>query len=214
MTDDAETARLARKQRRQDAKRAAILAAARELVIAGGPHALTMSALAERADTSPSTLYYYLPSRDAVINELVAALVREESEALLAAMAPHSHGVPSLVAVMRARLRLFLDEPDRFGALYLHLLGAQISQDTLQTRIYPESARVMSELASRLQADRDAGRVRTDLAPREFANVGFLAAQGILSTALGMRAAGGDLLFPVETLIEHAIDMIERAAAP
>jgi AcrR family transcriptional regulator len=207
-----EEARLARKERRQRAKRKAILRAARELVVEGGPDALTIAALAARADTSPSTLYYYLPNRDAVIDALAAELVREESEAMLAAMEPVEGGVESLVAVMRTRVALYQEEPDRFAALYLHLLGARISPGVLQAEIYPRSAQVMGELAARLEADQAAGRVHRDLRPREFANVGFFAVQGILATAQGMRSAGGALLFPVETLLDEAVAVIRRAA--
>jgi len=212
--DDArEQARLARKQRRQASKRSAILLAARELLAEGGPAALTMSALAGCADTSPSTLYYYLPSREAVVDALAAELVLQETEVMLAAMQPEHGGVDALVAVMEARVALFLHDPARFGALYMHLVGTRISASVLREHVYPQSARVMGELARRLAADQEAGRVHPDLSPRAFANVGFFAVQGILTTALGIEASGGALRFPVETLLSEAVATVRRAAA-
>ena len=210
--DERTAARLARKKRRQERRRRQLLDAARDLVVEGGMAALTMAALAERADTSASTLYYYLPGRDAVVDALAADLVDLETERLMEALENSEGGVESLCAVMDARVRMYVDEPTRFGVLYLHLVGTSISPDTLRERIYPASAKTMGELERRLRADKEAGLVHPDLKPREFANVGFFATQGILATSLGMQASGGAMRFPVDVLLEEAKAMVRRAA--
>ena len=54
---------------RSEARRAAILAAAGELMLAGGLPAATMEAIAERAGVSKATIYKWWPSRSAVALE-------------------------------------------------------------------------------------------------------------------------------------------------
>jgi len=212
---EAEEARLARKARRQERRRQRILEAATDLLVEGGPEALTMAALAERADTSPSTLYYYLPGREAVLDAITADIVERDSDAQLAALEATAGqgGVESLCAIMEARARLVLDDPDRLGALYLHLVTVRVSKTVLEERVYPAAWKVMGELERRLREDQEAGRVHPELDPRRFANVGFYATQGILTMWLGMQRMGGELRFPVEELIEEAKATVRRAAA-
>lgn len=171
-----------------------------------------MSALGDAADISASTLYYYLPGRQAVLDAVAGDLVDEETVGLVAALERAEGGVDSLCEVMQARVSMFIDDPDRFGVLYMQLVGVKLSPEVLSERIYPASARVMGELERRLAADQAAGLIHSDLKPREFANVGFFAVQGILSTALGMLASGGSLLFGVQTLADEAIATVRRAA--
>ncbi len=211
---EAEEARLARKARRQERRRRRILDAATDLLVEGGPESLTMAALAERADTSPSTLYYYLPGREAVLDAITADIVEADSDAQMAALAATEGlgGVESLCAVMDARAHLMAEDPERLGALYLHLVTVRVSEDVLRERVYPAAWRVMSELERRLRADQEAGRVHPDLDPRRFANVGFFATQGILTMWLGMKRMGGALLFSVDELMEESKATVRRAA--
>lgn len=211
---DREEQRLARKARRQQAKRGRILDEARRLLEEGGPTALTMSALAEAADTSTPTLYYYFASKEAVADALAIQLLEEETGVMMAALESASGGVASVVAIMEARLRHYVAHPAAFRVLYLAMMDVGISQATLEQHVYPLSARVMRELEDRLRADQAAGRVHASLRPREFANVAFFTVQGILATLIGMAQSGGTLRFGAEVLLAEAVATVRRAATP
>ena len=209
-----EQARLARKAARQQAKRDRILGHARQLLAEGGPSALTMADLAAKASLSAPTLYYYFPGKDALADGLAELLVREETELLQAALARTSGGIESLTEVMAARLRYYIERPAAFRALYEHIMTLGISQEVLGKHVYPMSALTMGELERRLRADQEAGLVHCELDPRRFANVAFFTAQGILTTAIGMAAAGGNMRFGAEQLLVEAVAMVRRSAAP
>ena len=212
MSAERDAARLERKARRQDARRQQVLAAARALLEEGGASALTISALAQAADTSAPTLYYYFDSKEAVADALAVELLQEETHALRAALDGSAGGVESVVAVMQARLRFYVERPSSFSLLYGALTSLGVRPQTLQQHVYPLAALVMGELEARLRADQQAGTVHAALRPREFANVAFLSVQGILSASISMSQAGGTLLFGVDTLLAEAVAMVRRAA--
>src|SRR5690349_1217514 len=68
----------ARGRPRSEETRKAILRAARELLAEGGPGAVTMEAVAERAGVGKPTLYRSWPDRHAVA---MAALMADDAEA-------------------------------------------------------------------------------------------------------------------------------------
>lgn len=90
----------------RDAQRARLLAAARELVLAGGPAALRFGPLADRAGVARPSVYDYFPTRAA----LLIALVDEELPAwraeLAAAMARATCAKDRVRAFVRTQLRL------------------------------------------------------------------------------------------------------------
>ncbi len=91
---------------RSEARRAAILAAAGELMLEGGLSAATMEAIAERAGVSKATIYKWWPSRSAVALEGFMASVADSwslPEELPAAEA--------LFVLMRNAVRLFNHGP-------------------------------------------------------------------------------------------------------
>jgi AcrR family transcriptional regulator len=69
--------------RRQMRNRAAILSAARSLIVEQGVAGVSLRQIAARADYSPAALYEYFPSKDA----LVAELAQGASDRLYAALA-------------------------------------------------------------------------------------------------------------------------------
>ena len=72
-----ETATRGRGRPRSERARLAILAAAGELMLAGGIDAATMEAIAERAGVSKATIYKWWPNRGAVALDGFLAMVRD-----------------------------------------------------------------------------------------------------------------------------------------
>ena len=212
--EERERLRLQRKARRQQERRDKIIAEARRLLEQGGADALTMATLAGAAGMSARTLYYYFPSQEAVADALCAMPVREQTDAMVLALQSAAGGVDSLAAIMQARFDHYIDRPATFRALYEFIMSVGISPQTLQEQVYPQSARVMGELERRLAADQASGTVHCELRPRLFANVGFMAVQGVLTTSIGMAAAGGTMRFGAQVLVDEAIAMVRRAALP
>jgi AcrR family transcriptional regulator len=62
---------------RSEAVRSAVLAAAAELALAGGPAAATVDAIARRAEVSRTTIYKWWPSAPAIVLEGVLDSVRD-----------------------------------------------------------------------------------------------------------------------------------------
>lgn len=211
--DEREQQRLARKARRQQAKRRRILAAAQTL-LAEGPDRLTVAALAEVADTSPSTLYYYFPSVESVIEGLAVQLITDETEAMVAALEREPDPIDALVAVMEARVAFYRANPQPFWTLFDQLFGLRFSAETLEEQVYPLAARTMAPLAERLAEGQAAGTVHPDLDPRRFANLAYLTVQGILQMTVSMELAGGAMRYPVEALLAEATASVRRAARP
>lgn len=70
---------------RLSGRKAGIVAAARELLEAGGPEAVTMRAIAERLAIQAPSLYKHFPDKDALEAALVAAGFVEQAQAFVAA---------------------------------------------------------------------------------------------------------------------------------
>jgi AcrR family transcriptional regulator len=124
----------------------ALLEAARELVAAQGPEALTLSALAAQVGLSRPSLYEYFRSRD----DLVAAMVEDELPRWITELEAeiHRHADPAdrITAFVRTQLRMLAD--GRHSALVVlagHALGP-----AAQERIMAEHSRLFAPLVTAL----------------------------------------------------------------
>ena len=72
-------------RRRTARNRAAILSAARSLILEQGVDAVSLRQIAARADYSPAALYEYFPSKEALVAELAQAAISRLREALASA---------------------------------------------------------------------------------------------------------------------------------
>ena len=211
--DERTQLRLARKARRQDKKRQSILAAARAVLTASGLEGMTTAAVAEAADISAPTLYYYYPSRQSLVDALALSLLREDVERIEAAVAQVVDPVDALVAMVRVHVRHHVAQPAHYF-LYEGISRAGLSQEVLVTGIYPLSKRLNDRLEERLIAGQAAGLVHPEVRPRPLANAAWCMAQGLLVTALSFVRSGGQLRFPVEDLLDETCANLIRGARP
>lgn len=187
---DPKARRLARKARRQDNRRHAILACAREVLVAHGPVAFTMDQLAAAAGTSKATLYYYFRCKEDVLGALALDVLRREVEVLGRAVIAANTGLDALAALVRARVEHHLADPDGFRILYQWAPVLGDPQRLLLAEVYPLSAVVNTTLAAKLLRDRKAGLLHPAVDPHRLAELAWLTAHGLLSLALGLSPAG------------------------
>lgn len=127
-----------RMTRRRARNRERLVAAATELMSSGGPSALTVTAVAERADLGAGTFYNYFDSREAI----VAAVVND--------------AVESLGRRLDALTRDMDDAAEIFGFSLRHLVATAVG-DPLWGWLLVRLGLTQEELASTLgpRAERD-----------------------------------------------------------
>lgn len=204
---DPKARRLARKARRQENRRHAVLACARAVLVARGPVAFTMEQLASAADTSKATLYYYFRSREEVVGALALEVLRREVEVLSRVVIAADTGVEGLAALVRARVEHHLADPDGFRILYVW--APVLGDSQLLAEVYPLSAVVNTTLEAKLQRDRRAGLLHPDAHPRRLADLAWATAHGLLSLAI---SHDGGAVFPWRELVDEACDLLIRGA--
>jgi AcrR family transcriptional regulator len=203
--------REARKARRQEGRRKAILVAARAVLVRGGVSGLTLEAVAAEADLSKPSLFYYFRSKEELVGELAVEGLAREVAVLEAAVASAGGGVEALAALVRAKVDLYAEDLDGFRVVYLwpQLLGRQ--SDSQRERVSALSARLNDALEARLQADARAGRLAPGFEPRRLANVAWTAAHGLLSLVAGLENAGGSTRHTLTQLRDEACALLMRA---
>lgn len=203
MVDKTPSDPAARKARRQAGRREAILAAAREVLLADGL-AFTMDRVADRADVSKAGLYYYFDSREAILGALAVVALQREVEVLGRAIVGAPTGVEAIAALLRAKVELYRDDPDTFRILYLGspLLG--LADARILAELHPLAEVVVSALENKLVRDQRLGVLDPDVDARRLASLVAATAQGILATTLGLGDQGGALRFELAALCDEA----------
>ena len=207
---DPRARRLARKSRRQENRRHAVLACARDVLLAHGPVAFTMEQLAIAAETSKATLYYYFRSKEEVLGALALEVLRREVEVLSRVVIAADTGIDGLAALVRARVEHHLADPDGFRILYVWAPVLGDPQRLLLAEVYPLSAVVNTTLEAKLLRDRKAGLLHPDVHPRRLADIAWATAHGLLSLLLSARAGEAPLAW--RELCDEACEGLLRAA--
>lgn len=162
----------------RDQRRAALLAAGDELVLTGGPKAVTMTAVAARAGLSRTAVYEYFSSTEdllaTVLGERMSAWTDEVQTALDGVDDPGS----KIATYVRVSLELIKD-----GS---HGLLVLLSAETLPTDVRRQLTQLHSTLAAPLSsAVRDLGVSDVDRATRYV--------QGVVEAAARRITPGQDI---------------------
>lgn len=201
--------RIARKRQRA---RAEILDAARAMVRERGVGGLTIEAVAERADVSKPSVYYYFESKD----DLLRTLALEDSEAEYRAVRDAIDAAPPGPAVVRAFVRAFVHhyaedlEIFRVGYVWSQVVG--LSPDEVDATVNPRMVDVFSAFERRLLDDAGAGRLRSGVSPRRFGVVAWMSALGLVTTLSVVESAGQRLLHDTEDLLDELCDALVHGA--
>jgi len=182
----------------RDQRRAALLAAGQDLVITGGPSAVTMTAVAARAGLSRTAVYEYFTSTQdllaAVLGERMAAWTVEVDEALQNVDDPES----KLTIYVQVSLGLITD-----GS---HTLLALLSAETLPADVRRQLTGVHATLAAPLSsAVSQLGVEDVDQATRYV--------QGVVEAAARRIEPGQDASAEIAAVTVFAIAGVKALAA-
>ena len=162
----------------RDQRRAALLAAGNDLVLTGGPRAVTMTAVAARAGLSRTAVYEYFASTEdllaAVLGERMTAWTVDVESALANAHTPQE----KIATYVRVSLELIKD-----GS---HGLLVLLSAETLPTHVRRQLSDLHATLAAPLSsAVHELGAPDVDLATRYV--------QGVVEAAARRVQPGQDI---------------------
>ncbi len=109
-----------RRERLRTATVAEIKESARRLLVAGGPSAVSLRAIARDMGMTAPAIYRYFDNLDALAIELVTDLFEELRQAVEAAAVAHADAAPTsrMVDMTRAFRRWSLDHPAEFALMF------------------------------------------------------------------------------------------------
>jgi AcrR family transcriptional regulator len=210
--------RLARRERRRDWSRAEILEAARHVLFRSGVAATTLDAVAKEAGVSKTALYYYFPSKDALLFELVFGALETQAQAVHDAVERTTGGGEALRAVIRETVNAFAPRLDDFRLAFLHGQvagpGAVHWDEKQFARIRPLNDLLFAGATKKLaeRGGRYRGRARVE--PRLMAFLAYLAAIGLLTMKGMVESLKDPLAYSDEQLVDGFVAIFEAASAP
>jgi AcrR family transcriptional regulator len=207
--------RIARRERRRAQSREEILDAARRVVLRDGAN-VTLDAVAEEVGLTKAALYYYFPSKDALIFELVFSIAETEARAVATAVDAAADGPAAVAAIIRTTVERYAGRMDdfRLAFLYGQMIGSE-SIDMLPAyfeRIRPLNDLTYGAAARKLDQPRGA-RGAAGVPPRRLAFVAHLAAIGLLTVKGLVERLDDPLLYSDEQLIEDLSRIFAAAAS-
>jgi AcrR family transcriptional regulator len=211
--------RIARRERRRERSREEIVEAARRVILAKGLAGTTLEAVAAEVGLTKAALYYYYPSKDALMFEIVYATFEAQVHAIQNAVRETKDGGQALRAIIRETIHWFAPRLDDFRLVFMHNQVAgpeavKLGAENL-ARIYPLNNVAFSEATQKLADDsKHHGKGRARVEPRMLAFLANVAAYGILTMKGMVEAVGDPLLYSDEQLIDALARVFEAAAAP
>lgn len=109
---------LTRRERLRTATVAEIKEFARQLLVAGGPPAISLRAIARAMGMTAPAIYRYFPSLDALVADLTGDVYAELTAEIEAVRTPRLTTLDQLVEMARAFRRWSLAHPAEFGLLF------------------------------------------------------------------------------------------------
>ncbi len=111
----------ARRQREREARRRSILEAALRVFAREGLRPATMDAIAAEAELGKGTVYYYFPSKEALLEELIASLAEEYFRGLLEGAQGRRTPLAIAQGIVEALVEHYKREPEPFRLLHMVL---------------------------------------------------------------------------------------------
>jgi AcrR family transcriptional regulator len=144
-----------RVQKKRDQARREILDVARKLLKEGGVEAVTLASVAGVLDMTKQALYHYFPSKEALTRSLVTALIDDEVESLVAAIAAVDSEKETLGTLIRAFYDHYINDLNGFRAVYCQLQlyspsDQSMDERTIRDDINPRTRHLFDSLEARL----------------------------------------------------------------
>lgn len=212
------SARRARQERRRDRSREEILDAARVVLLRSGAAAMTLEAVAKEAGMSKTGLYYYFPSKDALVFELVFGALEGHAEAVAEAVGEVESGGEMLGTIVRETTHAFAPRLDDFRLAFLfgQVAGAGAIHWTEEqlARIRPLNEQLLARATQTLAEEGRRHPPRAAVEPRLLAFLAYLAAVGLLTMKGMVEHVEDPLVYSDEELIEGFARVFAAAATP
>ena len=208
-------ARSPRVRQKRARTRQEILDAARKLLLAGGVEAVTLGSVAAELDLTKQALYHYFPSKEALLKSLIAALLDDEIESVMAAVIAAKAGSNVLGVMIRAFYAHYIHALEAFRAIYcqsqlLPMSAIRLDEETLREEIHPRTRRLFDLLEDRLTG---ASASRADRRRvRRLAYSAWLSALGMMTMLSVADAAQDPLIYTDKELLATLIGVFDNAA--
>jgi AcrR family transcriptional regulator len=204
--------RVARRERRRERSREEIVDATRRVLARDGLSGTTLDAVAREVGLTKAALYYYYPSKDALLFDAVYDILERQATAISAAVDETADGPAALRAIIRETMRAYEGRLDDFRAAYLHAQVAgpgsvAITAEQL-AKIRPLNERMFAGAARRLAAC--PGSAPVD--PRLMAFLANVSALGVLTLKGMVESLDDPLLYTDEQLMDALARIFEAAA--
>lgn len=204
-----------RQERRRERSREEILDAARAVILRGGIAAATLEAVAKEVGVSKAALYYYYPSKDALLFELIFGALETHAQSVRDAVGQAGDGAAALGALVRQSVASFAPHLDDFRLAFLYGQVASpgaVHFDAQQfARIRPLNNLILAGTVDKLAAD-GAGGGRAGVEPRLMAFLAYLAAIGTLTMKGMVESMDDPLVYSDEQLVEGLARIFAAAA--
>jgi AcrR family transcriptional regulator len=209
--------RLARLERRRNRSREEILEAARQVMLRNGLARTTLDAVAKEVGVSKTALYYYYPSKDALMFELVFGVIEAHAHAVHDAVEKTQDGADALRAIIRESVKNFVPRLDDFRLAFLYGQvagpGAVHFDDEQFARIRPLNDLWFADAAKKLGEEQRKRPGRAQVQPRLMAFLAYLAAIGLLTMKGMVESVNDPLVYTDDELIEGFARIFAAAAA-
>lgn len=210
--------RIARRERRRERSREEIVDAARRVLLRNGIAATTLDAVAKEVGLTKAALYYYYPSKDALLFEIVYGAVEAQSRAVHDAVAEAKSGGEALRAIVRETVHSFASRLDDFRLTFLNGQiagpGAVRLGPEQFARIRPLNDLAYAGAAKLLAEEWRQQRGRAGVEPRLMAFLATVSSIGLLTMKGMVESVGDPLLYSDEQLIDGLARVFEAAVAP
>lgn len=172
------------KKHRQDRVKEEILEASRRVLLSEGAAGLTLAAVARELELTKAALYYYFPSKEAIVFELIYLSLESHARVVGDATAGTTSGAAALEALIRASAADYGGRMDELRLAYLvpqvaAAGGANFSRDALH-RIRPFNEILYGGVADKIRADQRIGRVDDTIDGRRLAFLAHTSVLGML----------------------------------
>lgn len=228
--------RTARRERRRDQSREEIIEAARRVLLRSGLAATTLDAVAREVGMSKTALYYYYPSKDALLFELVFGTMEAQARAVHDAVDQAGDGAEALRAIIGETVKAFAPRMDDFRLAFLHGQvagpGAVHVDEQQLARVRPLNELWFAGAAKKLADERrkrpgsGAGRApapgrasapapapgRARVEPRLLAFLAYLSAIGMLTMKGMVESVDDPLVYSDDQLVEGLARVFAAAA--
>ena len=204
-----------RVQKKRDQARRQILDVARELLKEGGIEAVTLASVAGALDMTKQALYHYFPSKEALTRSLVTALIDDEVESLVAAIAAVDSGNETLGTLIRAFYDHYINDLNDFRAIYCQLQlysppDQRMDEQTIRDDINPRTRHLFDSLEARLTTSGMSNSKRERL--RRLAFTAWTSALGLMTIRGVTDALDDPLVHSDEDLLATLAATFDGAA--